>query len=146
MVMKWKECLKPKRVGLALAVGFSAFLLSSLFFFCLENLNLELYITNVQQILFGTFMFLSFLTLLIFLVKRKFLKALLGFLLPLLIYLLVNFIFESILYASESLQVVEELTREELTLRNIALGIDDLKVVLTILSLVIWIFIWKKLR
>jgi hypothetical protein len=49
MVMKWKECLKPKRVGLALAVGFSAFLLSSLFFFfCLENLNLELYITNVQ--------------------------------------------------------------------------------------------------
>jgi O-antigen ligase len=93
---------------------------------------LELYITNVQQILFGTFMFLSFLTLLIFLVKRKFLKALLGFLLPLLIYLLVNFIFESILYASESLQVVEELTREELTLRNIVLGIDDLKVVLTI--------------
>jgi hypothetical protein len=91
-------------------------------------------------------MFLSFLTLLIFLVKRKFLKALLGFLLPLLIYLLVNFIFESILYASESLQVVGELTREELTLRNIALGIDDLKVVLTILSLVIWIFIWKKLR
>jgi O-antigen ligase len=86
---------------------------------------LELYITNVQQILFGTFMFLSFLTLLIFLVKRKFLKALLGFLLPLLIYLLVNFIFESILYASESLQVVEELTREELTLRNIVLGIDE---------------------
>jgi len=72
-------------------------------------------------------------------------ETLLGFLLPLLIYLLINFIFESILYVSESLQV-GELGREELTLRNIALGINDLKVVLTILSLVIWIFIWKKLR
>jgi hypothetical protein len=91
-------------------------------------------------------MFLSFLTLLIFLVKRKFLKALLGFLLPLLIYLLVNFIFESILYASESLQVVGELTREELTLRDIALGIDDLKVVLTMIAIIIWCFVWLKSR
>jgi hypothetical protein len=90
-------------------------------------------------------MFLSFLTLLIFLVKRKFLKALLGFLLPLLIYLLVNFIFKSILYASETLQVVGKLSREELILRNIALGIDDLKVVLTMIAIILWCLALLKL-
>jgi hypothetical protein len=101
MAMKWKECLKPKRVGLAIGVVFLAFILTDFFFFCLENLTLELYVMTVQQILFWIFLFLSFLILLIFIVKRKFSKALLGFLFPLLIYLLINFIFESILYASE---------------------------------------------
>jgi hypothetical protein len=144
--VKWKECLKPKKVGLAIGVVFLAFILTDFFFFCLESLTLELYIITVQQILFWIFLFLSFLTLLIFLVKRKISKALLGFLFPLLIYLLINFIFESILYASESVKFKEMLTTEELTLRNIVLGIDDLKVVLTIVAITLWCWVWLKLK
>jgi hypothetical protein len=112
----------------------------------LENLTLELYIITVQQILFRIILFLSFLTLLIFLVKRKFSKALLGFLFPLLIYLLINFIFESILYGSESFEIKRELTGEEVTLRNINLGIADVKIVLTILAIALWCWVWLKLR
>jgi hypothetical protein len=144
--VKWKERLKPKKVGLAIGVVFLALILSDFFFFCLENLTLELYVMSVQQILFWIFLFLSFLTLLIFLVKRKFSEALLGFLFPLSIYLLINFIFESILYASESVKFKEMLTTEELTLRNIVLGIDDLKVVLTIVAITLWCWVWLRLK
>jgi hypothetical protein len=143
--ISWKEQFKPKRVVKAAGVVFLAFILADFLFFCFETLNLELYITYVQHILFRIFLFLSFLILLIFLIKRKFSKALLGFLFPLLIYLLINFIFETILYAKEILEVREILSAEQVTLRNINLGICDLKVFLTIFSLILFVFVWRRL-
>jgi hypothetical protein len=51
-----------------------------------------------------------------------------------------------ILYASESVKVKEMLTMEELTFRNIVLVIDDLKVILTILTITLWCWVWLRLR
>jgi hypothetical protein len=144
--LKLKEQLKPKRIVKVAGVVFLAFILTDFLFFCFETLNLELYVTYVQHVLFRIFLFLSFLILLIFLIKRKFLKALLGFLFPLLIYLLINFIFETILYASEIFKVRESLSLEQLILKNINVGIGDLKIVLTIIAIIVWCFVWLKLK
>jgi hypothetical protein len=144
--LKWKEQFKPKRIAKAAGVVFLAFILADFLFFCFETLNLELYVTYIQHILFRIFLFLSFLILLIFLIKRKLSKALLGFLFPLLIYLLINFIFETILYASETFKVRESLRLEQLILKNINVGIGDLKVVLTIIAIILWCWVWLKLN
>jgi len=143
--VRWKKHLKPKRVVLSIGVILFALFLTNFFFFSLERLTLKSYQETIQQILFQISIFTSFLVLLIYLVKRKFMKALLGCLLPLLIYLLINFIFESILYITESLQQWEELTLEEGILKNINVGIGDLKIVLTIIAIILWCWVWLKI-
>jgi len=75
---------------------------------------------------------------LVYSIKRKFTRALLGSLLPLLIYMLINFTVEAILYTSETWEIINELSSEEVTLRNIIIGIGDMRIVLSAIGIILW--------
>jgi len=83
----WKEYLKPKKTALALAIVFLALILTAISFGALYELTLESYQAILQGNLFPSTLFVSFSILLIYLVKRKFMKALLGFSFPFLVYM-----------------------------------------------------------
>jgi len=60
--------------------------------------------------------------------------------------MLINFMAEAILYGSELFEQVGELPSEEITLRNINLSIGDLKVVFTIIAIILWCWVWLKIK
>ena len=73
-------------------------------------------------------------------------KALLGFLFRLLVYMLINFMIETVLYRTETSELISKLTDQEITLRNVVLSIGDLKIILTVMTIVLWYRVWLKIK
>lgn len=125
-----------------LLCGVSAFFLAGLVSMFFATFDLKTYQYSIQSELFSGFFFVSFFLLFRFALKREWTKALMFFLLPLLVYDLINYTTETILYATHIYSL--NASAEVFALRNINLSLGDLKVGLVTLSLIVWIWVYKK--
>ena len=80
---------------------FLALIITAALEYYLFRTSLDFYIENVQQWLFPLSLIFSFAVVLYFGIKREYRKALLLFLLGFLIYDLINYVAEAILYGTK---------------------------------------------
>lgn len=121
----------------------SAFIFSGLVSIYFTTFTLEAYQYYIQSELYPCFFFLSFFSLLWFALKKEWKKALMFFLLPVLVYDFINYMAETVFYAKNIVSL--NATTEVFVLQNINLSLGDLKISLAILSLIIWVWVYKKL-
>lgn len=99
-----------------------------------------------QNIPFLISLFFSFFFLISFLQKGELTKALLAFLLPLLLYSLYNYTMGSIAYGRLLLERGGKASADAFTLMNVNFTLCSFRVIFTAIGVILWCIAWEHVR
>lgn len=120
-----------------------AFVLVALFLFVFY-VEWEFYLSWVQ----GTALIIAAVASIVifshFAVRKKYVKSLLGAVLPWLAYDVVNYSKEAIYYGTHLYEIKGELSQKILALMSINLSLADLKIVFALIAIILWCLAWEK--
>ena len=100
----------------------------------------------IQSILFTISLGVSLFLILFGILKKKPLEGLFFSVLPIILYFIVNFITEAVLFGTELYRNRATLPLDVFQTMNLNLSICDMKIVFSFLALLIWFWIWKKYK